>query len=169
LTGVTLPDGLATIGGWAFEYCAGLTNITIPATVTSIGYSAFSDCGLTTAYFKGNAPALGYHAFYDSGNPTIFCLPGASGWGATYGGCPTVVWRPQALTRDVAFGVRSNQFGFNISGASGMMVVVEAADTLANPVWIPVATKTLSSEGSAYFRDLQWGISPNRFYRFCMP
>jgi len=41
---VTIPNGVTSIGGWAFSGCAGLTSVTIPDTVTSIGYRAFSDC-----------------------------------------------------------------------------------------------------------------------------
>ena len=43
-------------------------------------------------------------------------------------------------------------------------VVVEAATNLANPVWIPVSTNTLTS-GTNYFSDPQWTNYPERFYR----
>ena len=37
--------------------CSGLTSVTIPASVTSIGDYAFYGCtGLTSVYFQGNAP-----------------------------------------------------------------------------------------------------------------
>ncbi len=43
------------IGFGAFQYCFGLTSITIPNSVTSIGSYAFSDCEkLETIYFKGS-------------------------------------------------------------------------------------------------------------------
>ena len=42
-------------------------------------------------------------------------------------------------TSDASFGVRTNQFGFNINWASGMAVIVEATTNLANPTWIPLA------------------------------
>lgn len=39
----------------AFAYCSGITNITIPDGVTSIGYRAFYNCsGLTKIYYKGS-------------------------------------------------------------------------------------------------------------------
>lgn len=48
LTAITLPEGLKTIGGSAFYGCESLAAITIPASVTSIGSEAFAACtGLT--------------------------------------------------------------------------------------------------------------------------
>jgi hypothetical protein len=57
-----------------------------------------------------------------------------------------------------------NQFGFNLTGYSGQVVVVEACTDLANPVWLPVGTNTLTT-GSAYFSDPQWTNYPGRYYR----
>ena len=68
-------------------------------------------------------------------------------------------------TSDASFGVRTNQFGFNITWASDMVVVVEACTNLANPTWFPLATNTLTG-GSFYFSDPQWTNYPDRFYRF---
>jgi hypothetical protein len=68
------------------------------------------------------------------------------------------------LNTDASFGVRSNQFGFNINWASGMTVVVEACTSLANPTWTPLATNTLTS-GTAYFSDPEWSNYPGRYYR----
>ena len=51
--------------------------------------------------------------------------------------------------------VRTNQYGFNIAWASGQTVVVEACADLANPVWQPVQTNTLTSD-SVCFSDPQW-------------
>ena len=44
LTSVTIPDSVTSIGGWAFEGCSGLTSVTIPDSVTSIGGYAFEGC-----------------------------------------------------------------------------------------------------------------------------
>ncbi len=55
-------------------------------------------------------------------------------------------------------------FGFTISWATNVSVVVEAATNLANPVWIPVSTSPLTS-GTNYFSDPQWTNYPERFYR----
>ncbi len=49
LTSVTIPDSVTSIGESAICGCKGLTSITIPSSVTSIGDSAFYNCtGLTS-------------------------------------------------------------------------------------------------------------------------
>ncbi|MBR0280076.1 MAG: leucine-rich repeat domain-containing protein, partial [Oscillibacter sp.] len=44
LTSVTIPNSIVSIGASAFSDCVGLTNVTIPDSVTSIGDSAFIFC-----------------------------------------------------------------------------------------------------------------------------
>jgi uncharacterized delta-60 repeat protein len=73
---------------------------------------------------------------------------------------------PVILTTDGAFGVHSNQFGFNISGASGRTVVVEVSTNLFN--WLPIQTNILGS-GPLYFGDPNWLQRPLRFYRAKLP
>jgi hypothetical protein len=103
------------------------------------------------------------------GDPvTVYYLPGTTGWEATFAGCPAVLWNPQAQTGDGSFGVRTNRFGFNITGNDGLNVVVLACTNLARPNWMPVATNTLTG-GSAYFGDAAWTNHPRRFYGFGLP
>ena len=44
LTSVTIPNSVTSIGYSAFNGCTGLTSITIPNSVTSIGGFAFNKC-----------------------------------------------------------------------------------------------------------------------------
>ncbi len=54
LTSVTIPDGVTSIGNSAFNHSSGLTNVTIPDSVTSIDVFAFSSCdNLTDIYYSG--------------------------------------------------------------------------------------------------------------------
>ena len=71
-------------------------------------------------------------------------------------------------TGDGSFGVKTNQFGFNINWASGQVVVVQACTNLSNPAWLPLQTNTLTS-GSVYFSDPQWTNYPGRYYRLRWP
>ncbi len=84
-----------------------------------------------------------------------------------FDGLPTAPWflpNPQILNHNASFGVQPGGFGFTISWATNVSVVVEAATNLANPVWIPVSTNPLTS-GTNYFSDPQWTNYPGRFYR----
>lgn len=54
LKSIDIPDGVTTIGYYAFEHCYNLTSIVIPDSVTSIGYYAFYGCtSLTDVYYTG--------------------------------------------------------------------------------------------------------------------
>ncbi|EKT3957560.1 leucine-rich repeat domain-containing protein, partial [Flavobacterium psychrophilum] len=44
LTSVTIPNSVTTIGDEAFADCSGLTSVTIPNSVTAIGENAFAGC-----------------------------------------------------------------------------------------------------------------------------
>ena len=72
LTSVTIPDGVTSIGDGAFEGCSGLTSVTIPDGVTSIGSSAFSDCrSLTSVTIPSSVTSIGNGAFCGSGLTSI--------------------------------------------------------------------------------------------------
>lgn len=103
-------------------------------------------------------------------NPTAYYLPGTTGWGSTFDCIPTALWllpNPLILSGP-SFGVKSNGFGFTISWATNTTVVVEACTDLANPVWFPVSTNTLT-DGWSYFSDPQWRNYTRRFYRVSSP
>jgi len=93
LTSVTIPPTLANINNGMFD-SSSLTSITIPDSVTNIGSYGFSSCAyLTGVYFMGNAPSLGDSGvFTGDTNATVYYLTGTTGWGATFGGRPTVPW-----------------------------------------------------------------------------
>ncbi|WP_279162853.1 leucine-rich repeat domain-containing protein [Muribaculum intestinale] len=61
---VTIPNSVTSIGYSAFSGCSGLTSVTIPNSVTSIGERAFSGCsGLTSVTIGNSVTSIGYYAF----------------------------------------------------------------------------------------------------------
>ena len=92
LTSITIPNSVRHIAELAFSSCNGLTNVIVPSSVTSLGDYAFWGCkSLTSAYFQGDAPSANSTVFNED-NLTVYYMPGTTGWGLTFGGCPTASW-----------------------------------------------------------------------------
>jgi hypothetical protein len=168
LNTITIPGG--SINNGAFEYCSHLTTVTLGTNVTYIGTATFGFCtSLAGVYFLGNTPATGDQPFLGSDLSIIYYVPGTMGWGTTFAGRSAVPIFIQIQNGDVAsFGVRTNRFGFNITGSYGLIVVVEATTSLRNATWYPLQTNTLTG-GSFYFSDAQWTNYLSRFYRIHSP
>ena len=64
LTEYTIPNSVTTIRGGAFAYCDNLTSVTIPNRVTKIEYGAFYSCsGLTSVTIPDSVAEIGDYAF----------------------------------------------------------------------------------------------------------
>jgi hypothetical protein len=147
LGSVTAADGLAAIGVAAFEDCSALSHFVLPASLTSIGNAAFYGSGLTTvvipsavrnladyafayssgltaAYFEGNAPPDDASVFVGDGNAKVYYLPGAAGWGATFGTAPTMELPGIAITAHPSSGDVPLDVSFTAA----------AVDSASNPV-----------------------------------
>lgn len=90
---IELPDTLETIGNNAF-FCCDFSEVKIPASVTSIGETAFGDCGsLWQIAFLGDPPAIGDNAFSEVEARVLYPI-GNSGWTESakkdYGG--SLIW-----------------------------------------------------------------------------
>ena len=92
ITSITIPNGVTSIGGYAFNGCSALTNVTLPNSVTSIGEYAFSTClNLLSLTVKSTSPpTLGASAFLTTPSAVIYVpaesvdtYKAASGW-STY-------------------------------------------------------------------------------------
>jgi len=60
----TIPQGIASIGDYAFDSCTSLTSVSIPDSVTSIGDCAFGSCtSLTSVSITDSVTSIGDYAF----------------------------------------------------------------------------------------------------------
>ena len=76
LTNITIPDSVTSIENFAFYDCSGLKSITIPDSVTSIGDSVFSGCsGLTEIKIPDSVKSIGDYAFYECSGLTSVTIP----------------------------------------------------------------------------------------------
>jgi len=76
LTSVTIPNSVTSIGEWAFRDCSGLTSMTIPNSVTSIGIYAFYYCGgLTSITIPNSVTSIGNEAFSYCSSLTSVTIP----------------------------------------------------------------------------------------------
>ena len=53
---LVIPDGVTSIGNYAFYYCSSLISVTIPNSVESIGRYTFSGCHFIKENFVNNSP-----------------------------------------------------------------------------------------------------------------
>ena len=159
---------MTSIGSSAFSECP-LTTVTLPGSLTNLGAGAFAYCfGLRAAYFQGNAPGqpgnVGTPVF-DQDKATAYYLPGTSGWSTNFSGIPTALWTlSYPLVLQSSVGARHDEFGFTVSWATNLSVVVETSTDLTSKNWTPLQTNALNN-GVVSFSDPQWTNYPSRFYR----
>ena len=76
LTNITIPDSVTSIGGSAFWGCSGLKSVTIPDGVTSIGEGAFRGCsGLTSVTIGNGVTSIGEYAFSECSGLKSITIP----------------------------------------------------------------------------------------------
>ena len=76
LKSIILPDGVTSIGGSAFAWCESLTSITLPDGLTSIGVGAFEDCtSLKSITLPEGVTSIGACAFLGCTSLTSIILP----------------------------------------------------------------------------------------------
>ena len=153
LTNVSIASGATRIGSEVFLGCSNLTRIMIPASVTNLAPDAFDNCpNLISVFFQGNAPALtSTTEFLFDNNVTVYYLPGTTGWDTFFADGKTALWNPQAQSRGPDFGVRTNRFGFVITGTTNIPIVIEACTNPAGGNWTPLQNCERLRNGLVYF------------------
>jgi tetratricopeptide (TPR) repeat protein len=72
ITSVVIPEGVTSIGQYAFNYCENLSSVTLPSTLESIDGSAFNYCvALRTITLPTGLKKLGYGVFEGSSLTTL--------------------------------------------------------------------------------------------------
>jgi hypothetical protein len=169
---------LPGVAGWSPQVVTGDTNFGVGA--NGFGFDIAGTSGLTiiveacTSLDKPVWVSVSTNTL--AGGTTYFSDPEWLNYPARfyrlrtseYNGFHVALWNPQVQTNDGTFGVRSNQFGFNVTGTPGIPVAVEACTNLAGNAWTALQTCTLTN-GSMYFSDQQWTNYPARFYRLHSP
>ena len=90
LTSVTIPNSVRSIGDHAFDGCSGLTSVTIPNGVWSVGWGVFCDCSSLTSVTIGNGvSSIGFDMFCDCSNLTSVVIGNGVGSieRAAFSGC----------------------------------------------------------------------------------
>ena len=133
LTSLTLPSSVTSIGGGTFYGCSGLTSMTIPSGVTSIGDYAFSGCsGLTSLPIPSSVTSIGYSAFRGCSGLTSLTIPSSVTeiGGDAFEGCSglTSLTIPSGVT---SIGYRA------FKGCSGLTsMIIPSGVTSAHPIYL---------------------------------
>jgi streptogramin lyase len=73
---------------------------------------------------------------------------------------------PAILTAPPPFGVNAGQFGFNLTGPTAQLAIIQASSDLQT--WLPIWTNAFGP-GTLLFTDPQAATAPARFYRVEIP
>ena len=157
LTSLSLPSGITSIGWEAFSGCSGLTSLSLPSGITSMGNEAFSGCsGLTSLSLPSGLTSIGYNAFSGCSGLTSLSLP--SGLTSidfnAFSGCSglTSLSLPSGLT-SIGVGAFSGCSGLtSLSLPSGLTSIGDVAFSGCSGLTsIYVYTEKLPNTGSNVF------------------
>ncbi len=99
---ITLSKNLKHVGSYAFSQCNQLKDIILPSEVETISYHAFEDCNLASIQFPPSLKRIESYAFSGCGNLSSINLPGLTSISeSTFSGCSnlTEVKLPSTLER----------------------------------------------------------------------
>jgi hypothetical protein len=130
---------------------SGATVITVVPTVVTVNKPTLFQANHPFVFLIRDTNSASILFMGQVNNPTPGVAPGAT--------TPL----PLIQTSDGGFGIRNQQFGFNVA-ATNATLVVEACTNLAGGAWFPLQTLTLTN-GSAHFSAPLSSNSRGCFYR----
>jgi hypothetical protein len=140
---IAFPDNVGRIGSSVFMGCSNLASVIMGSNVTNIHSNAFYYAeNLTSILFRGSAPADSSWAGELPTNSTIYYLPGASGWPASYGSRSTQVFEPAAA--ESAFALTTG-FQFSWTNTGSIPMNVRRTTSLGGP-WTVVSTNNSTGQ-----------------------
>ena len=128
VTNLTIPNGVTSIGSYAFKGCTGLTSVTIPNSVASIGSDAFYGCtGLASVTIPDSVTSIEDGVFYGCTGLASVTIPDSvtSIGGSAFSSCTglTSVTIPDSVTS-------IGQYAF--SGCTGLTEILYNAKAAAD-------------------------------------
>lgn len=133
ITGLSLPDTLTTIGEYAFAYCKNLAdNLTLPASLKSLGNGAFSSTGISgKIHIPNSISSMGENVFADCSKLVIADIDCAALPRGTFRNCTGLlaVW-PEKNVQEIgaqAFEGCSSIFEISWNKATGLKTIGEGA------------------------------------------
>ncbi len=162
LISVTIPDSVTSIGDFAFEYCTSLLNVAVGTGVTNLGTGTFFMCAnLGGILFEGNSPSTSGPINQPLQTPGI-------PWPWPYYGPaynPIVYYLPGATGWSSSFGGCQALLWNPVVQAAGVQSNLFGFD-ISGTMNIPVAVEATSSLAGGNWVPLQMGMLTNGLLHF---
>ena len=164
IKGVTIKEGITTVGDNAFAYCEELASVSLPNSLMSIGEGAFAECDkLKSVVIPKNVTTIGSGAFVSAGLSSITCdaatPPVIADWATFHSvGKSIPVYVPLNSVEDYKNADYWNEFT-NIKS-----IVVDFGSCGANLTWTFRETGELIIEGIGEMPDYSSSTIPWKMY-----
>jgi len=155
---ISIPSGVTSISYSAFSDCTSLMSISIPEGVTSIESSVFQNCtSLTNINIPASVTSIGYNAFYNCNNLISITLPASltsiGGWAFYYCTSLTSITLPASLTYIGEYAFYYCTGITNITIPAG----VTSINYYAFQSWTSAQTINISGHANQAAADAAWG------------